>query len=295
MSDHQLSMLRQMADDGVDADDLRINPNGTGYQLHVEDDTFRCSSREELEEQLDAYDHLISNWYFWNVDVQGTSTAGRMFLRWLEQSNELSVSERYQRMDREEMYREWGQLAITVEFNEKGERVYDISHRSDRDHELDDLDVHVDPLEALYIAKSDDHGEYRPLKGATTLRTGWIYPGLRHEKLLKTVDFIYPASIVNWYLEQSDRLDVTHYREAADRHTGMFQVIDHLNSDQLASVTDRCCTDETCLKRRRWQETADQEIPVDPGDGEIPCREPCQVMIDEARDVVTSSDSHDHE
>lgn len=295
MSDHQLSMLMQLVDEGVEADDLRVTPEKDEYQVRTPDRTFRCSSPEELEEELEAYDHLVSNWYFWNVEVQNTSSAGRMFLRWLERSDELNVSDRFKRMKQQEMYREWGELAIQVGLNEKGERVYDVSHQSDQENALDELDVHVDPLEARYIAKYDDHGEYRPLKGATTLRSGWVYPGLRYEKLLKTVDFIYPSSIVNWFLERTDQLDVTHYREAADRHTGMFQVIDHIDSDQLETVTARCCTDENCLKRRRWQETAEQEISVDPGNGEIPCREACQVMINEARDVVSSSDSHDHE
>ncbi len=291
MSNQQIKRLLQIADGGVQQDDLRITHNGSSFHARAGEETGEFDSTEELCTFLDRHQNLVSNWYFWNIEVQHPNSAKRFFLRWLEKSDTLSVEERYESMHRNPMYRNWGELSVAIQLNENGERIYRITHRCDRSRNLEELDVHVDPLDARTISKYDDDGTYRPLKGAPTLQSGWVFPDLRHDKLIETIDYFYPASVVNWYYERLDQLDVTHYRDAADRHTGMFSVMVSLDSSQLREVTERCCTDSHCLKRRVWQESDEKTIPVPKGEGQIPCREPCQVLLNEARDRAVATDS----
>jgi hypothetical protein len=140
-----------------------------------------------------------------------------------------------------------------------------------------------DPLRARALVKHDDDGRYRPLKTAPTLPTGWVYRDLTADEFLETVGFVYPATIQNWYREQNDKLDVTHWRETAERQTGIYDLVEELPQDALDWVTEACCVDSQCLKRRRWEYDDETTIATDPGVGEFPCREPCSLVTAAAR------------
>jgi len=292
MKERQLDLLMDVAPDGVSRDGLRIEPADRGYRVTAGDLDHRVDSDQGLRRLLrDELPSYVSNWYFWRSVRQNVSEDGRTFLRWLEKADERSVPWRYEQLESGSFDRSWGQIMITLRLNERGERRYDLRHRADRGALLDELDLHVDPGEARDLSKYTDDGEYRPIKGAPDLRSGWVYSGLAPEKLLKTVDFFYPASVANWFRHREERLDVTHFREAAERHTGIYSVIEHLAPDALNALVRDCCTDSNCIKNRIWDETATRPIDVPRGDGSIPCREPCPLFVDEARGGVQESGS----
>ncbi len=291
MDDQQLEILVEMASNGIERDDLRITPADGEYRVNAGNDVQTVSAIELKRLARNELSDYVTNWYFWDVDVGRQGSAGWTFLRWLEKANKRPVPERYECLETGTYDRTWGQVSVTVRLNERGERRYALTHLEDQEASLDELELHVDPLDARDIAKYTDHGEYRPLKGAPDLQTGWVFSNLNHEKLIRTIDFLYPSSVANWHRDQNNSLDITHYRDAADRHTGIYQVIENLSSEGLNTLVKECCTDSNCIKRRCWQETSEKAIPVHGGNGEIPCREPCPLFIDQARKTVHESTS----
>jgi hypothetical protein len=97
----------------------------------------------------------------------------------------------------------------------------------------------------------------------------------------------YPATIQNWYREREGELDISHWRETAERQTGIYGIVEELEPRQVEWVARSCCVDSQCLKRREWDEDADTPLDAPRGDGQFPCREPCSLVVAAARRWTT--------
>ncbi|WP_251331301.1 DR2241 family protein [Haloplanus sp. HW8-1] len=170
--------------------------------------------------------------------------------------------------------REWGDLLVVAD----GE-AYELRHRADRGRPRADL-VDRDPATFRGFVRSDDDGRYRPFAGERSLPTGWVMPGLDDPILLRAVASAYPAGIEEW----ADDADPVPYREVAARQTGIYERVANLSRAELTDVTAAVCGN--CAKRRTWDETADDTLPVDRGAGDLPCREPCSFLVAAAREVL---------
>jgi sirohydrochlorin cobaltochelatase len=179
--------------------------------------------------------------------------------------------------------RTWGQLAISATETDDGRR-YELRRVDDRGVDPAELDSHTDPTETRDAVRFTDDGEYRPLATAATLPSGWVLSDLDAPDLLRAVEFVYPASIANWYREENGELDVTHFRETAARQTGIYADVADLGRDALDYAVEACCVDGRCCARREWDAAADDEIDVPRGDGAFPCREPCSMFVAAARE-----------
>lgn len=234
----------------------------------------------------------VTNWYFWHA-IAPQKEDRWTFLRWLERATEgKTVPERYDELH-DGITRTWGQIEITVTLGRNGQRSYHLQHvdqepRGNLENESNTtVEQYSNPGDAREIARSDENGRFRPLKTAPTLRSGWAFSGLDPSELVQTVDFLYPATIPNWYRERTGNLDVTHWRETVSRQTGIYQVVQTWDrgegSDHVEWVTESCCVDSVCLKRREWHYDEETELDTPGGDGEFPCREPCSFVIAAAR------------
>ncbi|MFC6836027.1 DR2241 family protein [Halomarina ordinaria] len=224
----------------------------------------------------------VRDWSTWR-DLPETR---RAFLRWVEGADDLDIEERYAALRGDGIRRRWGQLLLTVSL-ERGHRSYDLRHEDDADRSTDELTTHDDPLDARHLATEDDDGRYRPLKTAPTLRTGWVFPDLSGEEVVEAIDYFYPATVANWHREREGALDVTHWRETAERQTGIYDVVDELSGEQVEWLAQSCCVDSQCLKRRMWDEEEGAELDVPRGEGAFPCREPCSLVVAAARKWTT--------
>ena len=278
MNDSQLDALREAAADDVACDGLSVSHDGSGYAFETPGASHADLSETEFDALATENPWFVSNWEYWD----GLDGATKAFLRWVERADEVGVRERYERLVAG-LAREWGQLLITAGLGDDGERVYELRHTADVDVEVDDLEHHDDPLDARELATLDDDGEYRPLKTAPTLATGWVFPALDGRDLVRTVEFFYPATVANWHREREGDLDVTHFRETAERQTGIYGVVDELDVEGVENLAAACCVDSQCLKRREWDEDSSTELDVPRGDGEFPCREPCSLVVAAAR------------
>lgn len=282
------------APDGIDFDGLRVESSAYGYSFETPETSERGLSTPELHE-IAAGDPYVENWYFWTHHVSGgPDSAQRAFLRWVEHTAELDPAERIAALDGDGLEREWGELRIHAR-REGGVHAYDVRHVDDARADVADLDAYADPLDARTVVKRDDDGDYRPLKTAPTLPHGWVYPTLDADELVETVEFVYPASVANWRRERDGDLDVTHWQETAGRQSGIYEIVQQLPREALEWAAEACCTDGACLKRREWDNTDDDELAVERGDGEFPCREPCSLFVTAARKFTTLEREDDHE
>jgi hypothetical protein len=275
----QIASLREAATDDVSLDGLRVTVDEatSTYTFATPDESHNDLTEDEFIAVAENNAEYVTNWYYWTQsDLTEDEQA---YLRWLERADS-EVPERYDTLA-DSIERTWGEVRIVTSINEAGQRRYTLHNESD--NARDNLEEYDDPLDARQIAKYDNDGQYRPLKTAPTLQTGWQFTGLTGKELLRTIDFIYPATVQNWYLERHDALDVSHWRETAERQTGIYDVIDALDPEAVEWLAQSCCVDSQCLKRRQWDEDGETPLDVPRGDGEFPCREPCSLVIAAAR------------
>ncbi|MDS0259221.1 hypothetical protein NDI56_07425 [Haloarcula sp. S1CR25-12] len=284
MDEDPVDALVATAPDGIDFDGLRVGAGTDGYTFETPDRAETGLDEAGLREAAAASPY-VGNWYFWHA-VAPQTDARWDFLRWLEGSAEHAVPERYDALD-DGLATEWGQLRVTVSLDGTAGRRYGLRHVDDAETPASDLTAHEDPLDARELAKRDDDGDYRPLKTAPSLRTGWQFPALGPADLVEAVHAFYPATVQNWHREREGALDITHWHETVERQTGIYGVVrtwdrgegyEHVNW-----VAEACCDDSQCLKRREWQYDEETELDVAGGDGEFPCREPCSLVIAAAR------------
>jgi len=283
MNEDPVDALVATAPDGIDFDGLRVEERD-GYTFETPADAASGLVTAALREVATGDPH-VGNWYFWHA-VAPQTDARWAFLRWLEGAEEQSVAERYDALD-DGLATEWGQLRVTVSLDGPAGRRYELRHVDDAGTSADELDGYEDPLDARELAKHDDDGDYRPLKTAPSLQTGWRFPSLAAADVVEAVHAFYPATVQNWHREREGELDVDHWRETVDRQTGIYGVVrtwdrgeghEHVNW-----VAEACCDDSQCLKRREWEYDDETELDVAGGDGEFPCREPCSLVIAAAR------------
>ncbi|WP_313694642.1 DR2241 family protein [Halorarum halobium] len=271
---------------GVDFEGLRVSrdPEG-GFRFETPAVTATGLSEAELHAHADGSPH-VTNWYFWERDVKRRDSPRRAFLRRAEAADSRQVADRYDAL-RGGLVTEWGQLRIEATLSDHGARRYDLRHVDDADRGGSDLEAHEDPFDAREIATLDDDGRYRPLKTAPSLPSGWVFPSLDWHAVLEAVEAFYPVTVANWYREREGELDVSHWRETAERQTGIYDVIEELPRESVEHVASACCVDSQCLKRREWEYDEGDELAADGGTGAFPCREPCSLVVAASRKWTT--------
>lgn len=278
-------LIEAAKDGGVTFEDLAVVHDENGFSVETPDGLRADLSETELRE-LAGGDPFVRDWHFWEHIVSGHGTARRAFLRWLEDAEAMPADQRHEELA-SGVARSWGELRVDVGLaGGDGKRVYEVRHEDDRDASLSDLEVYDDPLPARELVKQDDAGRYRPLSTAPSLPHGFAFVGLDSTEVVETIDFVYPATVANWHREQNGELDITHYRETAERQTGIYDMIESLPPERVANLAEACCVDSQCLKRREWDESDSQKLDVPRGEGEFPCREPCSLVVAAARQFV---------
>jgi hypothetical protein len=175
--------------------------------------------------------------------------------------------------------RRFGQLLVR-----RAEDGYELRHLADAGRE--DLRPLAGPAAAREIARTTEGGEHRPLKTSPNLRRGWTLRVEDERELAAALNYLYPAALVHWHLERAGRLPVTHYRETAGRQSGIYEIVRNLSDEGVQAAARAHCEDEVCLKRPLWGVDAGTPLKMEPGEGEIPCPEPCSLFISFARQIT---------
>jgi len=168
---------------------------------------------------------------------------------------------------------EFGQLWIQPE-----DCRYELRHKVDRSAAVESLNL-LGINELRDLARSDAHGAFRPLKGAPDLMSGWRALAGK-ESLGDAIGRIYPGGLVDWLAVRTAAAPpATHFRDFADRQTGMYRSARSLDDAEAASVIRACCRSSLCLKRRLWTVAGLSTDDIG-SKSVIPCLEPCAVTLE---------------
>ncbi len=184
-----------------------------------------------------------------------------------------------------------------------------LSHRDDES--VDRLKIFRSAEDAINIAKSDDAGNYRPLKTAPNLRHGWRLELDTLEDLIRALDCFYPGRLAVFAAWKSGKLQTTPLRETLDRQSGMYRAAAKISDSQIDDlVADFCRSNGGCLRTILWKRDVDGAIAstklpnekFDPARDQLKalhepgsatpatvpllCQEPCNLLIAECRKVV---------
>lgn len=155
---------------------------------------------------------------------------------------------------------------------------------------LDDTGMgNLEPIDSASelreLAKFDAEGEYRPLKTAPTLRSGWVTKCDNAAEFLRRLDAIYPAVFASWVAYAREELAPVPFRKTLDRQTGMYRFSGAI-TDQMANKIMRDLCAKGCVRKIAWP--IDDRCAV----GRIPkrshripaiCMEACTFAVSEAR------------
>ena len=134
------------------------------------------------------------------------------------------------------------------------------------------------------LVRLDPTGNFRPLRAAPNLRQGWACHADNLHGLLLALDYLYPAALANWTLQEHNQLSPIPWREAAERQTGRFRIVREIDETALQELVSSCC-ETGCLKQRLWSSAAQ---PVEIIANEIPllCPEACNYLVGKAREKL---------
>jgi len=149
---------------------------------------------------------------------------------------------------------EIGEIAITT----NADGTFSLCHLADRGQ--DGLQVHHAAHDALFIARNDASGAFRPLHSAPTLNRGWRLDLTTLDELRLALDFFYPAAIGMAHALEQNKLAAVPLRDVLGRQTGMYRFANAIRDDQAHAMIGKCCANTKCLRRILWPLTATQPM-----------------------------------
>ncbi len=160
-------------------------------------------------------------------------------------------------------------------------------HADDRSR-YDDL-VEIDSVPGLRdLAKYDACGEFRPLKTAPTLKTGWKTQSVCARGFLKRLDALYPGVFATWVAYDKDEHSATSLRRTLDRQTGMYRFAGTITDPMANRIIRELCS-PGCLRKIAWPISDDCPVSrIKREDMSIPviCTEACTFAVSRARELA---------
>lgn len=157
----------------------------------------------------------------------------------------------------------------------------DIRHR--RDAEVDAAGLRCLPASELRaVAQSDALGRFRPNKASPGLVRGWRHLAADAGALESALDDLLPGGLADWYSSRTCSTVPTRWQEFADRQTGMYRNVSGLSEPDVEQLARAGCHPSCCTRRRVWT-VGDRPPESEEGKTEVPCLEPCALVMELAR------------
>lgn len=131
--------------------------------------------------------------------------------------------------------------------------------------------------ELFEYTRTDALGRYRPLTGAKTLRAGWRAPVSRALTAEQVIETVYPLALVHRRQLAEGTLRVVGLDEVLSRQSGRYEETAGLSEEGRRRATRTVCGE--CVRQPVWDGAAS-------GPGEIPCPEPCSVLVAFCREAA---------
>ena len=169
----------------------------------------------------------------------------------------------------------WAEVLIRASDEE-----FTLRHVRDRDVPIGNLN-RLTSSTLRKVAMFTSNGQFRPLRSSPDLPRGWVLICQGQAELWRALQEIYPGSVADWFAARNGAAP-TNYREFTNRQSGMYRITQLLTDTQAANVTRAACHPRFCLKRRLWT-LPGLEVEEAGAKSEIPCLEPCAVLLELAR------------
>ena len=141
----------------------------------------------------------------------------------------------------------WGQVHIR-RIDDGG---FELRHVVDAEANADALGQ-AQTADLRSLAETNALGQFRPLKAAPHLRSGWRCVVNDLTELETALRNLYPGSFADWHALELGQAQPTSYREFTERQTGMYRITAMLSPGQAKPASEACCHSASCLKQRRW-------------------------------------------
>jgi sirohydrochlorin cobaltochelatase len=176
----------------------------------------------------------------------------------------------------------WKIGEVMIRATENG--TFHLLHRDDFNLDPATLRILPSPEDLRELLRLDRDGNYRPLRAAPGLRSGWLIhaPDLTGVQL--AFDYIYPAAVANWTLWLRCALPTTPWSETAERQSGRFRVVRQIDDQGIQELTMQECQ-PGCMKQKLWPPVNGR---LDAWLDEIPliCPEACNYLVGQAREKL---------
>ena len=171
----------------------------------------------------------------------------------------------------------WGQLAV----NQRDESQWTLCHEQERGRYVDALPKLASAIDLVSRLRVDSRGNYRGNPFSSQLPESWSYDVQSEEELARTIDLIYPGSIL---LFCDPPLAHTTLDTFAARQTGKYAALTRLPSELIQQqVASHCLTH--CMLAPQWHNAPElsKEAP--------PCGMPCPEMLDKLMKALEKTNS----
>jgi hypothetical protein len=122
------------------------------------------------------------------------------------------------------------------------------------------LAIETDAMAVLEIVRYDEQGNYRALKGAPNLRTGWELRLKSVPEVRQAIDYFYPGAFSTWLAFNRGEITPIDLRQTLTRQTGMYRITQRLTGFQAEDLAGRVCQSHSgCLRTILW--TIDGKTP----------------------------------
>ncbi len=129
---------------------------------------------------------------------------------------------------------------------------------------------------SAFIRQGDD-GRYRPLSGARTLPRGWKVVITSSFPLAPAIEAVYPMATVHQRMLATGNLPVVPLEAVLARQSGRYESSSSLSQGRRLLAIGTLCGG--CVRVPVWSDAAC-------GPEEIPCPEPCSVMVALCREAA---------
>lgn len=122
----------------------------------------------------------------------------------------------------------------------------------------------------------DEHGRYRPLSGARTMPGDWRI-SLPESLAEAAINAIYPQALLHQKQAARGALQIVAFDEVVARQRGRYRVAGELDEGGRERAREALCG--RCVRTPIWADGTAE-------DGDIPCPEPCSVMVALCREAA---------
>ena len=146
-----------------------------------------------------------------------------------------------------------------------------------------DTEVVATPEAIREWVRIDALGRYRPLSGARTLRPNWHATFATLAALDEAIEAVYPLAQAHIAAWDEGALRVVGLDEVLARQTGRYRPASSLSQEGRDLASSLLCAG--CVRVPVWRRDY-------PAAGEIPCPEPCSVLVSYCREAVSWEEEH---